>query len=36
MRERAHHFGGEVKIKGIAGKGTTLEITIPLTEVRMT
>jgi PAS domain S-box-containing protein len=36
MRERAHYFGGEVKINGIAGKGTTLEITIPLTEVRMT
>jgi signal transduction histidine kinase len=36
MRERTRHFGGQVKINGIAGKGTTLEITMPLTEVRMT
>jgi signal transduction histidine kinase len=36
MRERAHYFEGEVKINGIAGKGTTLELNMPLTEVRMT
>jgi PAS domain S-box-containing protein len=36
MRERAHYFGGEIKINGIAGKGTTLELNMPLIEVRMT
>jgi PAS domain S-box-containing protein len=30
MRERALLFGGEVKISGIPGKGTTVTVTIPL------
>ena len=29
MRERAHVFGGEVKIRGESGKGTTLLVRIP-------
>jgi len=30
MRERAHFLGGEVKIRGVQGKGTTIIATIPL------
>jgi len=30
MKERAHFHGGEVKIRGIPGKGTTLIVNIPL------
>jgi two-component system sensor histidine kinase UhpB len=30
MRERVYPWGGEVKIEGKAGKGTTVTVTIPL------
>ncbi|OPY86874.1 MAG: Oxygen sensor histidine kinase NreB [Smithella sp. PtaU1.Bin162] len=30
IRERAYHWGGEVKIKGREGKGTTVSVSIPL------
>jgi signal transduction histidine kinase len=30
MRERAQLFGGEVKIQGAAGRGTTVSVSIPL------
>ena len=29
IRERAHHFGGEVSIKGKRGEGTQLSVKIP-------
>lgn len=30
MEERVRHLGGELKIKGVAGKGTTVTVRIPL------
>jgi len=30
MEERVRHLGGELKIKGIADKGTTITVRIPL------
>jgi signal transduction histidine kinase len=30
MRERSHFVGGEVKISGVNGKGTTVTVTIPI------
>ena len=30
IRERAMQFGGEVRIEGVKGKGTTISITLPL------
>lgn len=30
IRERAHFFGGEVEIKGVRNKGTTVSVAIPL------
>lgn len=30
MRERAHSLGGELDIKGIPDKGTTIKVTVPL------
>jgi signal transduction histidine kinase len=30
IRERAHLFGGKVKIKGVKGKGTTVTVSIPV------
>lgn len=33
IRERADFLGGEVKIKGIPGKGTTVTVTMPLKTV---
>ncbi|MFC2058613.1 PAS domain S-box protein [Chloroflexota bacterium] len=30
MRERIHYYGGEVKIRGIANEGTTIEVRTPL------
>ena len=30
MEERVRHLGGEIKIKGIEGKGTTVTVRIPL------
>jgi signal transduction histidine kinase len=30
MRERVHPWGGLVNIKGIPGKGTTIEVKVPL------
>ncbi len=32
MRERVHHWGGEVKISGIQDKGTTVIVSIPFTK----
>jgi len=32
MRERAYVLGGEVKIQGIKGKGTTVTVTLPLSK----
>ena len=32
IRERARYLGGEVKISGIRGKGTTVTVSIPLNE----
>jgi len=29
IRERAHELGGEVRIKGVAGKGTSIRVRIP-------
>ncbi len=29
IRERAHELGGEVRIKGVAGKGTSIRVSIP-------
>jgi signal transduction histidine kinase len=31
MRERAHLLGGELKISGIAGRGTRITVSIPCT-----
>jgi len=36
MRERALLFGGEVKISGIQGKGTTVAVTIPIKKEQKT
>jgi signal transduction histidine kinase len=30
MRERAHVWGGDVKISGAPGKGTTVAVSIPV------
>jgi signal transduction histidine kinase len=30
IRERVHPWGGEVKIKGVPGGGTTVEVRIPV------
>ena len=30
MRERVYSFNGNVQIKGIKGKGTTVRVTIPI------
>ena len=30
IRERAISWGGEVKIKGVPGEGTTVEVRIPI------
>ncbi len=35
MRERAHALGGDVKINGIPGRGTTITVGIPLDTERL-
>jgi len=32
MRERACYWGGQVKLKGVQGKGTAVKVTIPLSQ----
>lgn len=36
IRERAALMGGEVQIKGVAGKGTTVSLRVPVTSLRTT
>jgi signal transduction histidine kinase len=33
IRERFSSFGGDVKIKGVNGKGTTITVSVPLKEI---
>ena len=32
MRERAEAFGGNLKVKSVPGQGTTVQVTIPITD----